>query len=408
MATRDNIDLFMEGEKMEKTKWGFEPAFVEWLEGVYKDLHRHPELGMDVPWTTKYIRDEAAKLGVLPEENGLDVGAVFVIKGSQPGPVLALRADCDALPIEEAAPVEWKSQIPGKMHACGHDLNTTVMLGVLKTVIEQKLPEKMKGTLKFFFQPGEETLEGAKALIEHGALENPNVDIVLVSHGDADLHVGEVGVFREFSHANSDEFRIELRGKGGHGARPHQTQDVIIAGSRIVEAVQTIVSRELDARDAAVISVCEFHAGTAMNIIPSVARLTGTVRTLKKEVQSLVMKRMKETVDSVAALHGVDAQFEYLVGCPSCPIDDTAEDLIRAAAGKALGTENVKELKTRMGGEDFAFYAQLRQAGTMRLGITPQGETRRPSTHSPLFRPDLEALQAGAAVFVQLVKDYLL
>ncbi|MDY4031791.1 MAG: M20 family metallopeptidase [Pyramidobacter sp.] len=386
----------------------FDLAFVEWLEGIYKDLHRHPELGMDVPWTTKYVRDRAAELGLEAEKNGLDVGAVFVIKGTQPGPTLALRADMDALPIEEAAPVAWKSEIPGRMHACGHDLNTTVMLGVLRCVMEQKLAEKMRGNLKFIFQPGEETLEGAKALIAAGALENPSVDVILVSHGDADLHVGEVGVFREFSHANSDEFRIKLCGKGGHGARPHQTQDVIVAGSRIVEAFQTIVSRELDAREATVISVCEFHAGTAMNIIPAVAKLTGTVRTLKKEVQAHVMKRMKDTVDALAALHGVEAKFEFLVGCPSCPIDNAAENLIREAAGKTLGAENVKELKTRMGGEDFAFYAQFRPAGTMRLGITPQGETHRPSTHSPLFRPDLEALQAGTAVFVQLVKDYLL
>lgn len=392
---------------MADSKWNFDSSFVEWLEGVYKDLHRHPELGMNVPWTTKYVRDRAAEMGMQPVPNGLDVGAVFVIKGALPGPTLALRADCDALPLEEAAPVAWKSEIPGCMHACGHDLNTTVMLGVLRRAVEQNLAEKMKGTLKFVFQPGEETLEGAKAMIEAGALENPNVDVILVSHGDADLHVGEVGVFREFSHANSDEFRVTLNGKGGHGARPHQTQDVIVAGSRIVEALQTIVSREIDARDAAVISVCEFHAGTAMNIIPSVAKLTGTVRTLKKDVQSLVMERMKETVDAVAALHGVEAKFEYLVGCPSCPIDDAAENLIRAAAGKVLGAENVKELKTRMGGEDFAFYAQLRPAGTMRLGITPQGEVRRPSTHSPLFRPDLEALQVGVAVFDRLVKDYL-
>jgi len=386
----------------------FDLAFVEWLEDIYKDLHRHPELGMEVPWTTKYVRGRAAELGLEAERNGLGVGAVFVIKGAQPGPTLALRADIDALPIEEAAPVAWKSEIPGRMHACGHDLNTTVMLGVLKYVVEQKLAEKMRGNLKFIFQPGEETLEGAKALIAAGVLENPNVDVILVSHGDADLHVGEVGVFHEFSHANSDEFRIELRGKGGHGARPHQTQDVIVAGSRIVEALQTIVSRELDAREAAVISVCEFHAGTAMNIIPAAAKLTGTVRTLKKEVQTHVMKRMRDTVEALAALHGVEAKFEFLAGCPSCPIDNAAENLIREAAGKALGAENVKELKTRMGGEDFAFYAQLRPAATMRLGITPQDEARRPSTHSPLFRPDLKALQTGTAVFIQVVKDYLL
>lgn len=392
-----------------KKEFSFDAAFVKNLEDTYKELHRHPELGMNVVWTTQFVRAQAAEMGLAPVElPGLETGAVFVVKGAKPGPVLALRADMDALPIEEAAPVEWKSQNHGVMHACGHDLNTTVMLGVLRHVVEQNWAAKMSGTLKFIFQPAEETLEGAKAMIEAGVLKNPDVDLLLMSHGDPDMHVGEVGVFREFSHANSDEFFIELRGKGGHGARPYQTQDLIVAGSRLVDAMQTIVSRDLDGRETAVLSVCSFNAGSAPNILPGYAKLSGTVRTFKTDVQETVMRRMKEVCDSIAALFHIDVALDYRVGAPSSPIDDRAEGLLRDAARAVLGVENVKELKTRTGGEDFAFYARLKPAGVLRLGVTTPGEARKGSTHSPTFQPDLAALSVGVSVFLRLIEDFLL
>lgn len=385
------------------------PAFAGWLEETYKELHRLPELGMNVRHTTDFVRARAAEMGQKTAElPGLDVGAVFVISGAKPGPVLALRADMDALPIEEAAPVDYRSQNQGVMHACGHDLNTTIMLGVMKRVVEGNFTQKMAGTLKFIFQPAEETLQGAKAMIEAGVLQDPEVDLILMSHGDPDMHVGEAGVFREFSHANSDEFFIELRGKGGHGARPYQTQDLIVAGARLVEAFQTIVSRDLDGRETAVLSVCTFNAGSAPNILPGVAKLTGTVRTFKKEVQETVMRRMKETCDAIAALFHVEVDFDYRKGAPSCPIDNAAEDLLRFAARDVLGAENVKEMKTRTGGEDFAFYAQKKPAGVMRLGITTPGEARKGSTHSPTFQPDLSALPVGVDIFTRLIENFLM
>lgn len=385
-----------------------EPAFARWLEETYKELHRHPELGMNVPWTTQFVRERGADMGLTARElPGLKTGAVFVIEGAQPGPVLALRADMDALPITEAAPVEYRSQNDGVMHACGHDLNTTVMLGVMKLAVERNFAAHMKGSLKFIFQPGEETLEGAKAMIDAGVLHDPEVDMLLMSHGDPDMHVGEMGVFREFSHANSDEFIIELRGKGGHGARPYQTQDLIVAGSRLVEAFQTIVSRDIDGRECAVLSVCSFNAGSASNILPSSARLSGTVRTFRKDVQATVMKRMKEICDGVAAMFHIGVDLEYLVGAPSCPIDERAEDLLRNAGRALLGAKNVKEMKTRTGGEDFAFYAQLKPAGVMRLGITTPGQERKGSTHSPTFQPDLRALPVGLRVVARAAMDLL-
>ena len=387
----------------------FDSEFTGWLEETYKELHRHPELGMQEHRTTAFVKSVMSELRVEQVElPGLDVGAVCVVKGAQEGPTLALRADMDALPIEERAPVDYRSQNKGIMHACGHDLNTSVMLGVLRQVVGQNLAPKMKGTLKFIFQPAEETLGGAAAMIKAGALKNPDVQMILMSHGDPDLHVGEIALFKDYSHANSDHFAIEFRGKGGHGSRPFQTQDLILAGSYLVNILQSIVSRDLDARDAAVLSVCSFNAGTASNVLPSYAKLTGTVRTLTREVQSIVAKRMQEACDAMAALFHMEASLDYKRGVPSCAIDDKAEELIRQAALQVISPENIKNSKTRRGGEDFAFYSQLVPAGVMRLGITPPGEERRGSTHSPTFQVDLRALPFGVKIMTQAVKDYLL
>ena len=383
--------------------------FVQWLQDTYKELHRHPELGMNLRWTTDFVRREAEKLGLkaldLP---GLDVGAVFVVEGTEPGPTLALRADMDALPICEKAPVEYRSLNEGVMHACGHDLNTAVLLGVLRRVIEEDMASRMKGRLKFIFQPGEETLEGGKAMIAAGVLENPEVDRIVMSHGDPDLHVGEVAVFKDFSHANSDEFDIELKGKGGHGSRPFQTQDLLVAAAQLVNMFQSLVAREIDARDAAVLSVCSFNAGSAHNVIPGRAVMMGTVRTLRSEVQEKIIARMQEICDLTAAMFHIEVTLKYTKGVPSCPIDEETENMIRAAARKLLPAECVHESKTRMGGEDFAFYAQRKPAGVMRLGVTTPGEARKGTTHSATFEPDLKALPIGVAVLTQVIRDTML
>lgn len=381
--------------------------FQDWLKATYKELHQHPELGMDVRWTTSYVKKEGRKLGLssidLP---GLDTGAVYVIKGSQPGRTIALRADMDALPIEEKAPVEYRSKVKDVMHACGHDLNTTVMLGVLRRVVEEHLAADMKGSIKFIFQPGEETLQGAKAMISAGVLHNPDVDIALMSHGDPDLHVGEIALFEGYSHANSDEFSVEFHGQGGHGSRPYQTQDLILAGAYLINIFQSIVSRDVDARDVAVLSVCSFNAGSASNVIPSYAKLTGTVRTLKTSVQDKVRSRMQEACDAMAALFHMKADFKYQVGAPSCPIDSAAENILRSAALKVLPPENIIDSKTRMGGEDFSFIAREVPSGVMRLGITTPGEKRKGTTHSSTFQPDLDALTIGVDIITQAVKDF--
>lgn len=383
-------------------------GFLSWLEEIYKDIHRHPELGMKEKRTTALVKSVMSELGVeeveLPE---MDVGAVCLIRGVSPGPTLAIRADMDALPIWEETGLPYSSEEPGTMHACGHDLNTAVLLGVLRYAVHEDLSSRMKGNLKFVFQPAEETLSGADKMIAAGVLENPHVDMILMSHGDPDLKVGEVGLFEKYSHANADHFFIELKGKGGHGSRPYQTQDLILSGAYLVNIFQSIVSRDLDARDAAVLSVCSFNAGSASNILPSTAKLTGTVRSLVPAVQEVIMRRMKEACDAVAELFHMEVILDYQVGVPSCVIDDAAESLIRDAALSLLPKGSVRFLETRMGGEDFAFYSKRVPAGVMRLGITPPNETRKGSTHSPTFQVDLAAIPVGVSILSKAVERYL-
>ena len=378
------------------------------LEEIYKDIHSHPELAMNEVRTTALVKSVMEELGVEQlTVKELAVGAMCIIRGAQPGPTLALRAELDALPIEEKSSLEYASRVPGVMHACGHDLNTTVLLGVLKKCVEEHLAERMSGNLKFIFQPAEETVSGAEMMIEAGALKAPKVDMILMSHGDPDLKVGQVALFKEYSHANSDTFFIDLKGKGGHGSRPFQTQDLILAGSYLVNVLQSVVSRNVDARDPTVLSVCSFNAGSAPNILPSSARLSGTVRTLSDEVRSTVRKRMQEICDTMAVLFHMEAVLRYEIGAPSCVVDAKAEDLLAKAAAKHLLPNNILQSKTRMGGEDFAFYSRIVPAGVMRLGVTPPGKEKFGSTHSPTFQVDLDAIPIGVKVLYQAAEDFL-
>ncbi|MCF4113186.1 MULTISPECIES: M20 metallopeptidase family protein [Dethiosulfovibrio] len=379
-----------------------------WLEDIYKKIHRHPELGMQEFQTTVLIKSIMDDLGVeridLP---GMDVGAACVIRGGKNGPTLALRADMDALPILEKTSLEYASENTGIMHACGHDFNTTVMLGVLKKTVEKYSNGNLRGNLKFIFQPAEETLEGAKRMIEAGILDNPGVDMIMMSHGDPDINVGQIALFKGYSHANSDNFSIELTGSGGHGSRPFQTQDLILAGSHLVSILQSIVSRDIDARDPAVISVCSFNAGNTFNVLPGSAKLTGTVRTLSDTVQSRIIQRMQETCDSLSSLFHIEAKLDYRVGVPSCVIDDDVEKLIRDAALRHLPEESIISSPTRMGGEDFAFYSRRVPAGVVRIGVTSVGSRKRGSTHSSTFQVDLAAIPVGVTVLSQVVDDFL-
>ena len=294
------------------------------------------------------------------------------------------------------------------MHACGHDCHTAIMLGVAKTVVESGLREKIKGNLRLIFQPAEELISGARAMVEAGVLDRPPRD----PHSWPATWIwitgwGQVGIARGVSHASSDTFKLTIHGKGGHGARPHQTADPIPAAIHFYNAVQTIMSRNVDARESAVISICQIQAGAAANVIPDQALLRGTVRAHNPQIRQLISQRLTAIAESLPKAFGVTAELVFERGVP-CNIneDDATRELVQAAA-KVLGEDNIIYVPPRMGSEDFAFFSQRVSGAMLRLGCAnPEGGLVH-ITHSPRFDVDEAVLPMGVEIFIQAVKDYL-
>jgi amidohydrolase len=385
-----------------------EHPLYPWLVEVRRDFHRHPELGLKEFRTAAKIREVLAGLGARFQElPGVETGVAAVLEGQPGGKTLALRADIDALPMTELNDVPYKSTVDGVMHSCGHDCHATVMLGVARQVVESGLLKTLRGRLKFVFQPAEEIVSGARLMVEAGVLENPRVDRILALHVNIELPVGQVGLYQGVSHAHTDSFRMTLTGKGIHGAHPHNGIDPIVAGAHFVSALQTVVGRNVDPLDSAVISVGQFQSGTAPNIIPNQALLAGTVRTFKTEVRDLVMRRLQELAESLRPAFQVAVDYRFLPGVPSTVNDPAvAADLFRAAV-TVLGADNVSYLAPKMGGEDFGLFTQLVPGSFMRLGAANAERGIVHKGHSPHFDVDERSLPIGVEVMVEAIRTYL-
>ena len=379
-----------------------------WLVETRRDFHRHPEVGHQEFRTTAKIKEVLTGLGArLQELPGLKTGAVGILEGQPGGPTLALRADIDALPMAELNDVPYRSVHDGIMHSCGHDCHAAVMLGVAKRVVESGLLPTLRGRLKFIFQPAEETAGGAEGMIEAGALDNPRVDRILALHMNNDLSAGRVGLYRGISHANTDTFELVIQGKGVHGALPNEGIDPIVAGAHFVAALQTVVARDVDPLEAAVISVGQFSAGTAPNIIPGTARLAGTVRTFKTEVRDLVMRRLQGMAESLRASFRVEVDYRFIPGVSSVRNDEMVTADLYQAAVKVLGPENVTYLSPKMGGEDFGLFTERVPGAFMRLGSANPARGLVHKGHSPHFDVDEQSLPIGVEVITQAVRAYL-
>ncbi len=379
-----------------------------WLVETRRDFHRHPELGWKEFRTTARIKEILTGLGARFQDlAGLETGAVAVFEG-RPGPkTLALRADIDALPMDELNDVPYKSTLPGVMHSCGHDCHATVMLGVAKHVVESGLLSKITGRIKFLFQPAEEVVDGARRMIDAGVLENPKVDRILALHMNTDLSVGQVGLYKGVSHAHADAFEMVIQGKGVHGAHPHDGIDPIVAGAHFVTALQSIVGRNVDPLDAAVISVGQFTAGTAPNIIPDQALLRGTVRTFKFEVRALVRERMQEMAESLQKSFRVAVDYRFIPGVPSTINDEAVAAELYAAPASVRRAENVSYLNPKMGWEDFGLFTQIVPGAFMRLGCANKARGITAKGHSPHFDVDETSLPIGVEVMTEAIRAYL-
>lgn len=381
--------------------------FEKWLIDTRRWFHKRPELGMVETKTTTRILEHLQNLGI--DASGFDdmTGVVGLLEcGGGPGPCLGFRADIDALPITEDNGTGYKSCHEGYMHACGHDMHLTILLGLAKHLLESGLANRLKGSIKFIFQPAEENIGGAKPMIERGVLENPHVDCVLASHVDPNLPAGNVGIQRTMGFAQSMPFSLTITGAGGHGAYPHQAKDPIVAGAHLVTALQSIVARNLDPIDSAVISVTSFQSGSnTTNVIPDTAVLKGSARVLTTETGKRVEERIKEMIKGLSIALGVKIDLKIFEITPPTINDAEVSDFMYKTAVDQLGKENVSYRPPEMGTEDFSYFTKNRPSCMIRLGCGFPGSNE--PLHSPRFFPDEKALSTGVAIFVQATKQFL-
>jgi N-acetylcysteine deacetylase len=366
------------------------------LTEVRRDLHRHPELSLEEVRTTARLREWLTEAGLTILPLDLRVGIVAEVRGAKPGPVVAIRSDIDALPILEETGLEYASTVTGKMHACGHDFHMATVLGA--ALVLQQVRGELAGTVRFLFQPAEETAHGAKLLIGAGALEG--VSAVFGLHNKPDLPAGHVGLKSGPLMAASDSITISISGKGGHAAIPDATIDPVVAGSAIVMALQTAVSRTVSPLDAAVVSIGSFQAGTTHNVIPPSARLMGTIRTFTPAVRDKVQATAERIVRDVAAAYGASATVEWDKGTPAVTNDPAMAEVVRRAA-EALEMP-VGEAVPTMGAEDFAEY-QGRVPGCFIWLGTGCAE----NWHHPRFMVDEAVIPQGAALFARIAVEAL-
>jgi amidohydrolase len=382
-----------------------QPRVVE----VRRDLHRHPELGFEEVRTSGLVAEALGCLGGLSIRTGVArTGIVARLRGEAtsigPRRTVALRADMDALPVQDQKRGPLCSGTPGKMHACGHDAHTAMLLGAAQVLSE--LRAELPGDVVFLFQPAEEGPGGAEPMIAEGALDG--VDFVLGQHCLPSLAAGEIGVSDGAALAATDAFELRIRGVGGHGAYPHLTTDAIVVAAQVVTALQTIVSRTVDPLAAAVVTIGTIQGGYNFNVVADVVEMKGTVRTLDPALHEAIPKRLEAIVAGVCAAHGARYELDYRRKYPATVNHAEGTSLVRAVGRALLGPAAVHELRPSMGGEDFAYYLQRVPGCFWWLGVRhPSPEHPGYGLHHPAFDIDEEALKTGVAMLVEGALAYL-
>ena len=370
-------------------------------------IHQDPELGMHEYNTTRLIRHELTAMGVELVPIPLKTGVVGLIRGKKPGkgPVTALRADIDALPITEETDKLYASRRKGIMHACGHDGHTAILLGTAKLLMDYR--DNFSGVVNLIFQPGEESGNGAEKMIQAGVLENPTVDSIVALHGWPSFQVGQVGAWPGQYMASSDEFRITVTGKGGHGCRPYLAVNPIVASAQIIIALQNIVASEIETSQQAVVSICQCHAGSGPTSIPDQMIFEGTMRCLDEEIRVQIKKSIRRVAENTAQAFGCSGRCEFLgEGIPSLSNDPGAVQSLLVSAQKVLGKEAIRALEGPvMGAEDFAFYTSvIKKSVFFRLGVDEPGDATR-VLHNKYFDFNDSAIPIGMAVLTQYVLE---
>jgi len=374
---------------------------------IRNDLHQHPELSFQEVRTSAKIADILKELGIDEIHTGIaKTGVVGLLRGGLPGKTIALRADMDALPIQEANEVSYKSQNEGVMHACGHDVHVTSVLGAAMLLNDMK--NEIKGNVKFIFQPSEEIFGGAKMMVDEGVLDSPpKVDAIIGIHVWHDVDLGMIGVRTGPAMASADRFEIVIKSPGGHGAAPHLTSDPIVAAAQIINSFQTVVSRAIDPLQPAVLSVCKINGGHAFNIIPDEVRMEGTVRTLDQSVRTRAMSKINDILDGISKVMDIECHLDYTEGCPPLVNNPEIIGIIEKSVSDVLGNGKTMKINPTMGGEDFTYFASAVPGAMLCLGIKDEASGITSPVHRSTFDVSPKALTIGAAVLAKSALTYL-
>lgn len=377
--------------------------YRDYVISARRHLHAHPETSLEEIETTAYLMSELDAMGI-PYIKGEPTGLVATIKGKKPGKTVALRSDMDALNILEKNEVSYKSQVDGKMHACGHDGHTAILLGAARILKEQM--EELPGTVHLVFQPAEETGHGAKLLINTGTWYE-ETDNIFGAHLWSYLPTGKISLEPGQRMAATDRFLIRIKGLSGHGSMPHQTVDAVVVASAMVINFQTIVSREYSPMEPLVVSVGSIHSGTAFNIISGEAVLEGTIRYFSKDIGKTIESSMRRVMESTATLYGASAEMIYTYNLPPVVNDEASSALAYEAASRILGEENIVLQEKTTGGEDFAFYLEHKPGCFVFIGSGNHEKGTDFAHHNDHFDLDEDVLLHGSALYAEYAVSFL-
>ncbi len=375
-----------------------------WLSEVRRDFHRYPELKFEERRTARVVAEHLRSWGLEVREGVADTGVVGLLKGKAGGPILGIRADMDALPIQEVEGRSYGSQNEGVMHACGHDAHMAMALGAARYLSQRR--STLSGGIKFLFQPAEEGGGGGLRMVEAGVLEEPRVDRLVALHVWPELPKGSIGVTPGPCQAAADGLVIKVRGKGGHSAYPHRTSDPIVAASALVLSLQGVVSRQIDPLKPLVISICRFQAGTTFNVIPEEAELLGTIRTLSEGVRTQAHDAIQRMAKGIGESYRVSVEAQIIEGYPVLVNDPQCSSFALEVARSLVGEDRVSKPPPSMGSEDFSFMLQRCPGVFVRLGCGEEGETT-PEIHSPEFDLDEAILPLGVEFLVRFAEAFL-